>query len=146
MKYRLIIKIILSVLILCLVTGCQSEASRKAELGKKDLSISERRIMADKISNEAESVSNVNRAVVVITEDLTAMVGLTVNEKNSKSADIEKKVKDKIANNNKNINNILITADPTLVKRLESIGAGIVEGKPIDKYDKEINKLKKDIK
>jgi Sporulation lipoprotein YhcN/YlaJ (Spore_YhcN_YlaJ). len=157
--------------ILCLVMlgitlpGCQG-AARKPQTpqnpqGNLDVSASDRRMMANQLSKTAESVPDVQKATVVVSEagglsgggttkTLVAMVGLTVssglgNDANKVST-IKQTVADKLKAADTRINQVLVTTDPTMIKRINDIAAGIIEGKPIQSFEKDINTLANDLK
>ena len=44
------------------------------------------------------------------------------------------------------INQVLVTTDPTMIKRINDVAAGIIEGKPIQSLEKDINTLTNDLK
>jgi uncharacterized protein YajQ (UPF0234 family) len=72
-------------------------------------------------------------------------VGLTVSSKlrsdEKKVSELKDTVKNKIIKNEKNVSQVLISVDPVTVGKISDIAVGIVEGKPIEKDKKEIEKL-----
>lgn len=146
------------VLIMELICGCQNQAQRRPIAGdtppqKSDngLNASERRIMAGRISNIAESVEGVERAAAIVPPietsriNSTVIVGLTVDSDiisdEEKRKAITKIVMDKIAKQEKDVSKALVTTEPKLVSRISTIAIAIVEGVAINKYQKEINEL-----
>ncbi|MEQ8176212.1 MAG: YhcN/YlaJ family sporulation lipoprotein [Syntrophomonadaceae bacterium] len=159
--------------VLCLVLlgstlpGCQGAAKKpqtpqqNTPQGNLDVSASDRRVMAAQLSKTAESVPDVQKATVVVSEagslpasgntkTLVAMVGLTVSSSLSNDANkvntIKQTVADKVKASDTRINQVLVTTDPTMIKRINDIAAGIIEGKPIQSFEKDINTLTNDLK
>lgn len=159
--------------VLCLVMlgsalpGCQGAAKKpqtpqqNTPQGNLDVSASDRRVMANQLSKAAESVPDVQKATVVVSEagglpgsgnttTLVAMVGLTVTPALSNDANkvntIKQTVADKLKASDTRINQVLVTTDPTLIKRINDIAGGIIEGKPIQTLEKDINTLTNDLK
>ncbi|NLG32768.1 MAG: hypothetical protein GX550_04535 [Syntrophomonadaceae bacterium] len=137
------------------IGGCQAESDKKPlpsneENIRNGLTASERRVMAGRISNLAESVGGVQRAAVVVPQidqkkDITILVGLTVSSElrsdEKKVSELKNTVTNKIIKNEKSVSEVLISVDPITVGRISDIAVGIVEGKPIEKDKKEIERL-----
>lgn len=163
----------LCLVVLCLVMlgstlpGCQGAAKKppnpqqNTPQGNLDVSASDRRMMANQLSKAAESVPDVQKATVIVSEAeglpasgntkiMVAMVGLTVSSSISndpgKVNTIKQTVADKIKAADVRINQVLVTTDPTMIKRINDIAAGIIEGKPIQTFEKDINTLTNDLK
>ncbi len=160
--------VIISFLLLALVIGACNNAAKKPgnpeqnvpQTENLDISASERRVMANQLSKAAEGVAGVQRASVVIANmensdlskgnNLAAMVGLTVSS--SISADQAKidatknMVVDRIKKANNRVSQVLVTTDPTMIKRINDIAAGIIEGKPLQTFEKDIHTLNDDLK
>lgn len=157
-------------LILCLILlgltlpGCQG-AARKPQTPQTpqgtnlDVSASDRRVMANQLSKAAESVPDVQKATVVVSEaggvpggakTLVAMVGLTVssslNNDASKINAIKQTVANKLKASDKRISQVLVTTDPTMRQRINDVAAGIIEGKPIQSLEQDIKTLTNDLK
>lgn len=75
---------------------------------------------------------------------LMVMVGLSL-EQGMNSADkaneIKKTVANKLKASDKRISQVLVTTDPGLVQRLSDVAAGIIQGRPIQGYQEDINEL-----
>lgn len=157
------------------VTGCQKTAEKPmnpqqnttSKTGNMDISASERRVMASRLSQIAQNVSGVKTASVVLTTGQTVfdsagnpginpagtlivLVGLTLNPSVSKDENqtsrVKKTVIDRIKANDRRIAQVLVTTDAVMIKRLNDIAAGIIEGKPIQSYEKNVDNLARDLK
>lgn len=206
----------IGLIIIVAMAGCSSTskkpmtpAKKPAQVQKKsavDMTASERRVMADRLSRLAESVPGVQKATVVImdvamTRNTTGtttgtntgtttgttkgtlnrttgmgtgsnygttgtnsnnnsmlgsksgtvvMVGITLNQATAGSATKATTTKNMVAKrikaSDKRISQVLVTTDPGLIKRLNDVAAGIIEGKPIQSFDKDIRDLNKRLK
>ncbi len=166
--------------------GCQTTAKKPMTPERKpgvttkkpttEMTASERRVMASKLSKMAESVQGVKRASVVVSSiamtntDNTAttnkmtntnaartnysgqvvMVGLTLEPTATRDAATINKVKSTVANKLKasdsRISQVLVTTDPNLIKRINDVAAGIIEGKPIQNFQDDINDINNKLK
>lgn len=136
-----------------------------------EMTASERRVMANKLSKMAENVKGVKRASVIVssigmtntgnnatTNKMTntnaartnysgqvVMVGLTLEPTATRDAATINKVKSTVANklkaSDRRISQVLVTTDPNLIKRINDVAAGIIEGKPIQNFQNEINDI-----
>ena len=161
--------------------GCQTAAKKPMTPERKpgvttkkpttEMTASERRVMANKLSKMAENVKGVKRASVVVssigmtntgntatTNKMTntnaartnysgqvVMVGLTLEPTATRDAATLNKVKSTVANklkaSDRRISQVLVTTDPNLIKRINDVAAGIIEGKPIQNFQKDINDI-----
>ncbi|HWP98213.1 MAG TPA: YhcN/YlaJ family sporulation lipoprotein [Syntrophomonadaceae bacterium] len=152
------------------LAGCQGAVKKPAtpqqntppKTSNMDVSASERRVMASRLSKIAQDVQGVNKASVAVTDGTTTtgagasqgalvvLVGLTLNPTISSDANqmnaVKKSVADRIKANDNRISQVLITSDPTMIKRINDVAAGIIEGKPIQSYENDVNKLARDLK
>lgn len=166
--------------------GCQTTAKKPMTPQRKpgvttkkpttEMTASERRVMANKLSKMAENVKGVKRASVVVssigmtntgttatTNKMTntnatktnysgqvVMVGLTLEPTASRDAATIDKVKTTVANklkaSDRRISQVLVTTDPTMIKRINDVAAGIIEGKPIQNYQNDINDISNKMK
>jgi hypothetical protein len=130
----------------------------------------EKRMMANRLSNLAMSVNGVQKATVVISatdsgaigkaapsstnantnEKLVVMVGLTLNSQaaqdKTKEANIMNEVKSKIKADSPKISEVLLTTNPDLIKKLQDVAAGVIQGKPVQSYAQNIDELNKNIR
>lgn len=150
---RLLQLTILFILAILLLPGCQS--AKKPMLPQSDtdnstklaqLSPSQRRILTNRLSNSATEVEGVRRAIVVLSSDnkkeLVALVGLTLNGGTASQAQaIKDAVIKKVKSVDRRVTQVLATTDPNMVKRISDIAAGIIEGKPIKSYARDVNEL-----
>lgn len=165
-KYYLIILCV--ILLGSILPGCQGAAKKPQtpqqnvpQSDNLDVSASDRRVMASQLSKTAEAVPDVQKATVVVSEmaglqgngntkNLVAMVGLTVSAAISNDANkvnaIKQTVADKLRASDTRINQVLVTTDPTMIKRINDIAAGIIEGKPLQSFEKDINTLTNELK
>ncbi|MGE5455404.1 MAG: YhcN/YlaJ family sporulation lipoprotein, partial [Methylocystaceae bacterium] len=110
------------------------------------------RVMADRFSNLANQVSGVKGSTVVVNKNATGntytvMVGIELNAdiKGSASEKVKKQVADRIKSNDTKVNKVLVTTDPDLITRLKDIASGVIKGKPVSSFAKEISELAKRI-
>lgn len=141
-----------------------------------EMTASERRVMASKLSKMAENVKGVKRASVVVASigmtrtgatsnankmtntrttgtnysGQVVMVGLTLEPTATRDAATINKVKNTVANklkaSDRRISQVLVTTDPTMIKRINDVAAGIIEGKPIQNYQNDINDISNKLK
>lgn len=80
---------------------------------------------------------------------LMVMVGLSLDQ-DMNSADKAKEIKKTVANklkaSDKRISQVLVTTDPGLVQRLSDVAAGIIQGRPIQGYQEDINELMRNMR
>lgn len=199
----------IGLMIVVAAAGCQTSkkpmapAKKPAQVQKKpavDMSASERRVMANRLSRIAEGVPGVQKATVVVmdmnmTSNTTGttttpktitgtgktttgtgttggtgtttgtstnksimgnksgtmvMVGLTLNSTTgnsaAKTASTKSMVAKRIKASDKRISQVLVTTDPNLIKRLNDIAAGILEGKPVQSFSKDVRELNTKLK
>ena len=81
---------------------------------------------------------------------LIVMVGLDLNDKaqnNPGMANTAKKnVASKLKASDKRISQVLVTTDPNLIKRINDVAAGIIEGRPIQEFQQDINDITNRVK
>lgn len=218
MRKIFVLLLCVSFLLISLV-GCQSAAKkpmapeRKPNVTSKkprtEMTASERRVMASRLSKMAESVDGVQRASVVVssvgmtntgmgaanntnngvnnnnnnnlnstnpnskmntnpnnnlnnqmnnnTNNATTnfsgqliMVGLTLQPSAMRDPATQNKIKSTVANklkaSDRRISQVLVTTDPNLIKRINDVAAGIIEGKPIQNFQNDINDINKKVK
>jgi len=205
-RKKIALVVCIGLVVVSLVGGCQSSAKKPVPEQKSDQSIqmtaSERRVLASKLSQIAEDIEGVERATVVVSSigitnaavpdpgrtdvvndenqgyspdrdsqmegnnanngqlnnqvgqgdynGMVVMVGLTLNQNTSndvnKANSIEQTVKTKLKASDKRISQVLVTTDPNLIKRINDLAAGIIEGKPIQSFEKDINDLNSKLK
>lgn len=151
--------LVLVMLLVGVVSGCQTEKkpvqpSRNSTGGTgmdpAKLSSSEKRILTDRFSNIANTVKGVQKSTVILSSDnknqMVILAGLTLtSQTRSKEQEIKKTVAEKIKNNDQRVSEVLVTTDPNMIKRMSDIAAGIIEGKPIKSYARDVNELKKSL-
>jgi len=200
MRKKMTLLLCIGLIMIIAMAGCSSTAKKPttpvkkpAQIQKKpavDMSASERRVMANRLSRVAESVPGVQKATVVVmdikmtgnTNNTTTgttgnttgstigtttkgtmnksmmgsksgtvvMVGITLNNSTAGSAARAATTKNLVAKrikaSDKRISQVLVTTDPGMIKRLNDVASGIIEGKPIQSFQKDIrdinNKLK----
>jgi len=95
-------------------------------------------------------VTNNNKSMMGTRSGTVVMVGLTLNQATSgsasKAATTKNMVAKRIKASDKKIGQVLVTTDPGLIKRLNDVAAGIIEGKPIQSFDKDIKDLNNRLK
>jgi hypothetical protein len=136
----------------------------------------EKRVMANRLSNLAMSVSGVNKATVVVAEGktdaagkttptptdgnmanpnamsdkLVVMAGLQLDPKVAQDKGAEtniiNEVKAKIKADSPKVSEVLVTTSPELIKKLQDVAAGVIQGKPVQSYAQDIDELNKNIR
>jgi len=180
------------ILLLCVsfllisLMGCQTTSKKPMTPTRKpgvttkkpttEMTASERRVMANKLSKMAENVKGVKRASVIVssigmtntgttatTNKMTntnaartnysgqvVMVGLTLDPTATRDAATINKIKSTVANklkaSDRRISQVLVTTDPNLIKRINDVAAGIIEGKPIQNFQSDINDISSKLK
>lgn len=175
----------ISFLLISLV-GCQTAAKKPMTPEQKpgaavkkpstEMSASDRRVMANRLSKMAESVNGVQRASVVVSSigmtntgvnatsnkmtntnaartnynGQVVMVGLTLEPSAKRDPATINKIKSTVANklkaSDRRISQVLVTTDPNLIKRINDVAAGIIEGKPIQDFQRDINDINSKLK
>lgn len=80
---------------------------------------------------------------------LMVMVGLTLDNKVNgadETNQIKRSVMNKLKASDKRISQVLITTDPGLVQRLTDVAAGIIQGRPIQGFENDINDLTRNMR
>lgn len=163
------------------LAGCTSASKKPMTPARKpgvtakkpsvEMTASDRRVMASRLSKMAENVKGVRRASVVVASvgmtntgvtstsnkmtktnaaktnysGQVVMVGLTLEPTATRDPATVKKIKTTVANklkaSDRRISQVLVTTDPTLIKRINDVAAGIIQGKPIKNYQTEISNI-----
>jgi hypothetical protein len=81
---------------------------------------------------------------------LVVMVGLNLNaaamqDKNQENK-IKEEVKAKIMESDQRVNEVLVTTNADMIKKLQDVAAGVIQGKPLQSYAQDINELDKSIR
>lgn len=97
---------------------------------------------AEKIARNVAKLKEVNSATCVITGN-TALVGIDMkdNIEGNMTNDLKRKVESSVRNTDKNINNVTVTADADLYKRISNMARDIRNGKPITGFTDEIQEM-----
>jgi hypothetical protein len=159
------------VLLLCLgllaalAAGCQKPA-QKPEAPQPEtsgLTSSDRRVISDKLSKQAKQVEGVQNATVVLTEvdseavvpsptpgetqvkGLVAMVGVTVKA-NADENQVKEAVRKKLKAADSRVTNVLVTTDPNLIRKINDVAAGLIEGQPFQSMKDDIDAINQQIK
>jgi hypothetical protein len=80
---------------------------------------------------------------------LMVMVGLTLDNKVNgadETNQIKRSVMNKLKASDKRISQVLVTTDPGLVQRLTDVAAGIIQGRPIQGFENDINDLTRNMR
>ncbi len=95
---------------------------------------------AVKIANEADDVSGVAKAKVVVSGS-TAYIGLYLDSNEPVDAQtVEENVREKITEENANIKSVYVSTDSEVVERISKVANGIADGKP-SSTSKELGEL-----
>ncbi len=120
--------------------------TRRAQQPPTQATATEARKLADRLTNKAVEVKGVRSATVVVqpaNNRYTALVGLTLDAgvKEEQTNAIKKEVSEKLSQTDKRINQVLVTTNPDLVRRIEDIARGILGGKPVQSFAEEISEV-----
>ncbi len=81
---------------------------------------------------------------------LVVLAGLTLNAAAMQDKDQENKVKEevktKIMQSDQRVNEVLVTTNPDMLKKLQDVAEGVIQGKPLQNYAQDINELDKSIR
>ncbi len=131
---------------------------------------SDKRIMANQFSEIAKKVPGVINATVVVAgadaamdtssktsttatsklstksaSKIVVMAGLTINKEsmatNAKQESIKNMVKQKIKSSDKRVTDVLVTTDANMVKKINDVASGLIEGKPVLSYARSATEL-----
>ncbi|MGI6434028.1 MAG: YhcN/YlaJ family sporulation lipoprotein [Syntrophomonadaceae bacterium] len=162
---RIIVLIICFSLLATLFTGCQKPAPKPGTTPPESgLTTSDRRVIADKLSKQARQIEGVQNATVVLAENngngavttsptpgqtnaqgLIVMVGLTTKP-GSDEARVKNQVVTKLKAADGRVSHVLVTTDPALIKKINDVAAGFLEGKPFQTMKDNINTINQEIK
>ncbi len=82
--------------------------------------------------------------------NLVVMTGInlspTVSQDTNKVNSIKEQVKTKIKADNSNVSEVLVTTNPDLIKKLQDVAAGIIQGQPVQSYTQDINELDRNLR
>ena len=86
----------------------------------------------------------------VTTGRLVVMAGLTLNtaamqDKNQENK-IKEEVKTKIMQSDQRVSEVLVTTKPDMIKKLQDVAAGVIQGKPVQSYAQDLTELDKGIR
>lgn len=97
---------------------------------------------ADRIVNEVVKLDKVRSATVVISEN-TAVVGInpTSGETGELDRKVEKEIEEVVKETDKNIDRVVVTADPDLFTRIENISKEAGRGRPLSGFGREIEEI-----
>lgn len=100
--------------------------------------------------NESGTTANISETTDQSTAKLVVMVGLTLNAAASndqtKENQIKEEVKTKIMQSDQRVNEVLVTTNADMVKKLQDVAAGVIQGQPVQSYAQDINELDKSIR
>ena len=81
---------------------------------------------------------------------MVVMVGLNLDSKamqdKTREQSIKEEVKSKIKGNDNRISEVLVTTNPDMIKKLQDVAAGVIQGKPMQSFAQDINELDKNIR
>ncbi|MGI6413378.1 MAG: YhcN/YlaJ family sporulation lipoprotein [Syntrophomonadaceae bacterium] len=91
--------------------------------------------------NPGTDMDDSNRGIIV-------MVGLSLN-KNVDTADKTNEIKRTVVNrlraNDRRISQVLVTTDPNLITRINDVANGIIQGRPIQTFERDINDIGREL-
>lgn len=156
---RFPVLVCLCLLVTILSSGCQpakkpvppqTKTDTAKNTPRTELSPSEQRIITSRLSNVANTVDGVSRAIVILSsdnnQDLVVMVGLNLTpEGMKKEQSVKQVVAQKVKSSDERIAKVLVTTDPNMIKRISDVAAGIIEGKPLKSFARDVNELNKNL-
>ncbi|WP_051003979.1 YhcN/YlaJ family sporulation lipoprotein [Gottschalkia acidurici] len=97
---------------------------------------------SDRIANKLTELPEVKNASVILTGN-TCLVGINTNDntEGKVTTDLKNRVEAKVKEEDSNINNVAVTADPDLIKRVENLGTDVRNGKPISGLGNEVEEI-----
>lgn len=145
--------VVVGLLVLLSAVGCQ--ALRKPNVGQGNppaptapapnaplpTNPTESSRLAQSLVAEAVKVQGVDTAAVVLTGS-TALVGVNL-EPGTDPVAAKGQVADVIKRADNRVKNVLVSTDPELNQRIESISRGLAQGRPISAFTNEIRELLK---
>lgn len=109
--------------------------------------------MVDPFSGQSSPSTKVDTAGVDTNPEagnLVVMVGInlsqTVGQDTNKVNSIKEQIKTKIKADNNNVREVLVTTNPDLIKKLQDVAAGIIQGQPVQNYAQDINELDQNLR
>ncbi len=97
---------------------------------------------SQQVARTAESVNGVERAWVVVS-GRTAYVGLELDRQNDAddARSIERNVTQQVENQSPHIDQVLVSSNPDIVKRIQNINEGIVDGRPLAQFQEDLEDI-----
>jgi hypothetical protein len=101
--------------------------------------------------SDTSGVSSTSGEIPDVTSGrLVVMVGLNLNAAAMKDQNqvnkIKEEVKAKIMGSDPRVSEVLVTTNPDMIKKLQDVAAGVIQGKPLQSYAQDINELDKGIR
>lgn len=150
-----------------LAIGCKQAAKKPvpnnpdANIQKNDqieMTGSEKRILADQISKVVTNINGVKKATVVISavddsalnnltsnDKLVALVGVNLNDNiagdNQQINAIKQKIKSDVMAQHTRVSNVLITTDAAMIKKINEVASGLLEGKAVQSYNNDVKQI-----
>lgn len=170
-KVRALLLILLAGILI--LGGCQQAKKpvtpqKTTPTNPNQVTESDKRVMANRFSNIAQGVAGVTKATVVVAAanasmggttaatptskngKMVVMVGLILDSKSmsdtAKQQSIRNMVKTRILKSDSRITDVLVTTDANMVKKINDVAAGLIEGKPVLSYAKSAAELGKMMK
>lgn len=81
---------------------------------------------------------------------IVVMVGINLednmNTDNNREEDCKRMVKEKIMKSDQRVSDVLVTTDKSMVDKMGDVANGIIEGKPMESFSKDIDELTQDLR
>ena len=128
------------------VTNSDPDIIDEQDLNARDLDNESMMIRSKDLAIKISDLNKVNSANVLITGN-TALVGIDIpKESNDEDTrQIKKDVENKVKELDKEIDNVVITADADLITRMKNLGTDVESGKPLSGLGNEIEEIMKRI-
>lgn len=130
-------------------TGTAERTTMPANPGTTDINTPVTpKINTPGITPNTNNRTNVNDNTVNQT-GLVVMVGITLDDNIKNDTDrmdaIKQKVADRLQGADTRISQVLVTGDPDLIKRINNVASGLLKGKPLKNFEKDIKNLGRDL-
>ncbi len=106
--------------------------------------------VSGKTINPSPTTSTDVTVLNTMADKLVVMVGLNIDPKmmqdKTKEMSIKEEVKSKIMADNQMVSEVLVTTNPDMIKRLQDVAAGVIQGKPVQSYAQDVEELNKSIR
>ena len=131
--------------------GCAGPAEKPVPVPSPALEQADFRKLADALSKEAVKVQGVDNATIILQgagKRINALVGLTLTGEPGqvRTQAIEDEVKQRLQEIDPRIQNVYVTSDPELVRKIKAVAKAVADGQSVGELQKDINDISRQIK